>query len=681
MENSDTLEQFNEFLRVKNLNNSIPNNSIPNTNNIHSMKRVVFNINEIRQFNRGLSCAILEKPLDCVPYLEDAVGQHIGFQGAFGRNTHTPRTIRSTAISTMVCVEGIVTSVSAVRPKLLKSVHYCPTMNMFYEKQYRDNTMISCLPPTNTVYPTRNADGHMLKPEYGPSEYQDFQIINLQEMPENSPTGVLPRDITAVLFDDLVDSVKPGDRVRIYGIYKSFAGGSFPVTFKVMLIVNNVRHVKRNGSEIVYETSVDEQVSNDNIDFNLDSDDLLKGSSIQLIAQSAMRFQAIAPTIYGHDNIKKALALMMVGGNEKIMRNGGRIRGDINMLLVGDPSTAKSQLLRYVANAMPLTVATTGRGSSGVGLTAAVVVDKDTGEKRLEAGAMVIADRGIVCIDEFDKMNEADRVAIHEAMEQQTVTIAKAGIHTTLNARCTVLAAANPVCGSYNDRVSVQENVGLPESLLTRFDLVFITRDRAGVDEDTRISGHVLKMRSVDDDAENVISQPLFRRYIAYAKRLRPVLTRDAAAMIVSQYTAMRQKKNRKDSAVSITPRFLETMVRLSTAHAKLRLSEIVEPQDVEETQRLLETNVQQRKKAGPKKHKVTEPVVSVAQEFRASAREEVLAELWKWKEEHSDKAFIEVSDLATALRFEITVVEEIVEELSAQDLIMYDNGRVYFLD
>jgi DNA replication licensing factor MCM3 len=321
------------------------------------------------------------------------------------------------------------------------------------------------------------------------------------------------------------------------------------------------------------------------------------------------------------------------------------LRGDINILMVGDPSTAKSQLLRFVLNTAPLAIATTGRGSSGVGLTAAVVTDKETGERRLEAGAMVLADRGVVCIDEFDKMSDVDRVAIHEVMEQQTVTIAKAGIHTTLNARCSVVAAANPIFGQYDTHKDPHRNIALPDSLLSRFDLLFVVTDDIEDSRDRKISEHVLRMHRYrqtgteegapvrdqgvqslgvgldeNEDASKptevyekfnpmlhsgvtvqvgrgharrteVISIPFIKKYIQYAKnRVRPVLTKGAADHCVSVYSALRNDEvegnTRRTNA--ITPRMLETMIRLASAHAKSRLSNTVDAKDAEVAESVL---------------------------------------------------------------------------------------------
>lgn len=545
---------------------------------------------------------------------------HLAFDGAFGSLHCTPRSLSSRLLSHMICLDGIVTSCSLVRPKLLRSVHWSEAGKTFLAKEYVDATMVlagGTLSSTgNNSYPTEDDQKRRLMSEFGLSTYRDYQTISVQEMPERAPPGQLPRAVDVVLDGDLVDCVKPGDRARIVGIYRGMAAiynGQVPGTFRAVLLANSVQPVARSPRSVA-----------------LTDADIAGFRKLAADDDILHRFAAsIAPSIYGHEDIKRAVLLQLLGGVERNLANGTHIRGDINIMLVGDPSTAKSQMLRFVLGIAPLAVATTGRGSSGVGLTAAVTSDKETGERRLEAGAMVLADRGVVCIDEFDKMSDQDRVAIHEVMEQQTVTIAKAGIHTTLNARCSVLAAANPVFGSYKESASPQENIRLPDSLLSRFDLMFIVLDKCLPETDRRIAEHVLRMHrhlapgavegavtpdkssiydyEQDDDLKGgavegddpKLSLPFVKRYMCFAKELRPVLSEAATAVIVEAYCDFRQKREQSEllsddlsssRTFPVTARTLETLIRLATAHAKLRLSATVDRRDAVVARDLIES-------------------------------------------------------------------------------------------
>ncbi|KAF1912782.1 DNA replication licensing factor MCM3 [Ampelomyces quisqualis] len=617
------------------------------------LRRLTVSLDEIRSHNRELAHGLLNEPFDFVEAFDralkdvvktftdrpksetaDDVIYYCAYIGSFGEFSVNPRTLSSNQLNHMVSLEGIVTKTSLVRPKVVKSVHYNENQRKFHYREYRDQTMTTGA-ASSSVYPTDDGEGNPLVTEYGYCVYRDHQTISIQEMPERAPAGQLPRSVDVIMDDDLVDRVKPGDRIQLVGIYRSLGNrnaGSGSSTFRTLILANNVILLSsKSGGGIAQVSITDTDIRN-----------------INKVAKNKRVFemlsQSLAPSIYGHDYIKKAILLLLLGGQEKNLDNGTHLRGDINILMVGDPSTAKSQLLRFVLNTAPLAIATTGRGSSGVGLTAAVTQDKETGERRLEAGAMVLADRGVVCIDEFDKMSDVDRVAIHEVMEQQTVTIAKAGIHTSLNARCSVIAAANPIFGQYDIHKDPHRNIALPDSLLSRFDLLFVVTDDIEDARDRQISEHVLRMHryrqpgtedgapvredgaqllgvglETDTDANRptevyekfnpmlhsgvtvtvgrganrrteVLSIPFIKKYIQYAKRAKPILTKGAADHIVATYSALRNDEldsgTRRTSP--ITARTLETLIRLSTAHAKARLSPRVEQKDADIAEQIL---------------------------------------------------------------------------------------------
>jgi len=601
---------------------------------VHSMigkrdKRLIVNLNHLRTFDPGLASSFTRQPDEYLPPFEDALrevlSQHdptlmktepahrfrIGVEGNFGSHHVSPRELGAHLLNALVCVEGIVTKCSQVRPKVVKSQHYCPATDRFTSREYRDNTSLNG-PATGATYPAKDPDGNPLQIEFGMSEYMDHQMLSLQEMPERAPPGQLPRSIDVLLEGDLVDQCKPGDRVALSGIHRALpAKASASGMFMTVVLGNHLRHFSKEFQQGSFH---EEDITNiKRLGKRLDC--------IQLMSQS------LAPSIFGHEFEKTALLLMLLGGCERNLANGTHLRGDINILLLGDPSTAKSQLLRFVLRIAPLALSTTGRGSSGVGLTAAVTTDEETGDRRLEAGAMVLADRGVCCIDEFDKMTDADRVAIHEVMEQQTVTISKAGIHASLNARCSVAAAANPVYGQYDPSRPPMHNIGLPDSLLSRFDLLFVVLDKKEPESDRRISKHVLRQHSAGasinstagsfdelgavesntgrratpvflktdqedaaDGEASRLSTAFIKKYIRFAKvRINPKLTAEAAKRITTLYADLRAKVDGSQGrTLPVTARTLETIIRLSSAHAKAHLRNLVTEEDAEAAMQIL---------------------------------------------------------------------------------------------
>lgn len=602
-------------------------------------------VEEIVSFQRALKEYVIS--LDPT-YGRSKYEFHIGLCGSFGSRHVTPRTLQARFLNNTVCVEGIVSKISLVKPKLLKSVHYCPATKKTIERRHYDFTSLEYQPSSNLI-DKKDEDGNFLEMEYGLSLYKDHQSLTLQEMPENAPPGQLPRCVDIMLEYDLIDKCKPGDRIQVVGTYRCLPNkhnGFSNCVFRTVVIANYVELMTKEVSM----TLTDEDVRA--------CKKLSRTRRFDVFEHIA---RSLAPSIHGHDSVKKALLCLLLGGVEKILPNGTRLRGDINVLLIGDPSVAKSQLLRFILSCAPRAIATTGRGSSGVGLTAAVTTDSETGDRRLEAGAMVLADRGVVCIDEFDKMSDIDRTAIHEVMEQGRVSICKAGIQARLNARCSVLAAANPVAGNYDPYKKPMDNIGLQDSLLSRFDLLFIMLDEHNRDNDYKISEHVLKIHRyrpldeldgeptalttnanylstmqdedtgnktemfekrtallrADGSKERYFTVDFMRKYIHIARLIKPQLTEEASLMIGAHYSEIRkEEKEVKDieKTQPITARCLETLIRLSTAHAKARLSTLVEAEDAAAAINLIQQSIFHKVLVKPKynkKKKATEEDLS----------------------------------------------------------------------
>ncbi|CAO3608366.1 unnamed protein product [Cunninghamella blakesleeana] len=420
--------------------------------------------------------------------------------------------------------------------------------------------------------------------------FVDSQVLKLQEAPDVVPVGDLPRHTILNADRWLTNRVVPGMRTIIMGIYSIYQNKNTKSTGAAAVRSPYIRvvglsidqHNSNRGQAIFTDTEEEEYIRMSR-----------QPNFYETFASS------IAPSIFGNEDIKKAITCLLFGGSKKILPDGMRLRGDISVLLLGDPGTAKSQLLKFVEKVAPIAVYTSGKGSSAAGLTASVIRDPSTRDFYLEGGAMVLADGGVVCIDEFDKMRDEDRVAIHEAMEQQTISIAKAGITTILNSRTSVLAAANPVFGRYDDMKSPGENIDFQTTILSRFDMIFIVKDEHNESRDLSIAKHVLNVhmnRQNLDSANSVgdIDLEKMKAYINYCKaKCAPRLTAEAAQKLSNHFVAIRRevKESEKDtqvrSSIPITIRQLEAIIRISESLAKMTLSPVANEKHVEEAIRL----------------------------------------------------------------------------------------------
>merc|ERR1712241_829476 len=424
--------------------------------------------------------------------------------------------------------------------------------------------------------------------------YKNYQRITIQESPGKVPAGRLPRSKDAILLGDLCDTCRPGDEIELTGVYTNNYDGSLNTAqgFPVFATVIMANHILRKDESNATKSMTDEDIKA-----------IISLSKDERIGERIVA--SIGPSIFGHEDIKRGLALSLFGGNAKDQSEKHKVRGDINVLMCGDPGTAKSQFLKYTEKIAPRAVFTTGQGASAVGLTAYVQRSPVTKEWTLEAGALVLADKGVCLIDEFDKMNDADRTSIHEAMEQQTISISKAGIVTTLKARCSVLAAANPIGGRYDPSMTFSENVDLTEPILSRFDILCVVRDSVDPTADEHlarfvVASHMVSHPKADDaDIENMktteetlasasnlagvdkIPQDLLKKYILYAReRVHPKLHDMDQDKVAKMYADLR-RESMTTGSIPITVRHIESMIRIAESHAKMHLREFVREDDV----------------------------------------------------------------------------------------------------
>ena len=575
------------------------------------VRSVYVDFSAVEKFDPDLANYTLVNPTLSIRSAEDALKRmvshaltnpfvHFRINGLPRDSRVEIRKLRAKHLSSFVAIEGLVRKATEVRPRVTVAEFECARClhRITIEQEgMQFHEPLEC--PKEEGGCGRGTGSTKFRLLTDPSKFVDTQKVEIQEPPEGLRGGAQPERLVGYIEDDLSGRISPGDRVIINGILRSQQKGTTvkSTLFEIQLDVNSVEYEEHEYEEI-----------------SITPEDELK---IREFANSADVFEkiiaSISPTIYGYTQEKEALALQLFGGVGKIMDDGTRIRGDIHIALIGDPGTAKSQILRYMAQLAPRGIYTSGKSSSAAGLTAAAVKD-EFGEGRwtLEAGALVLADKGLACIDELDKMNDQDRSSIHESLEQGTISVAKAGITATLQSRCAVLGAANPKYGRFDENRNIAEQIDLPPALLSRFDAIFTMTDRPNAEQDRGVAAHILKAHRrgevklheapeeiTEVDTKEILSdstglvpamdRDFLRKYVAYSKRISPILSDEAVRTLEGYYISIRKMGEGAEASVPITARQLEALIRMSEASARARLNQIVSAEDAGRSIKIVE--------------------------------------------------------------------------------------------